>query len=55
MLAVSWFWLGLSIWASLGLAALSATAAGLAGSWLERKRLARWRFTQSELVKLTAP
>jgi hypothetical protein len=55
MFAVAWFWLGLSILLSLGLAALAATAAGLAGSWLERRRLARWRFTQSELVKLTAP
>jgi hypothetical protein len=41
--------------ASLGLAALAATVAGLAGSWLERKRLARWRFTPGELAKLTAP
>jgi hypothetical protein len=55
MLAASWFWLGLSIWASLGLAALAATAAGATGSWLERKRLARSRFTEDELIKLTAP
>ena len=55
VLAVVWFGLGLSIWASLGLAVLAATVAGLAGSWLERKRLARWRFTQGELVKLSAP
>jgi hypothetical protein len=54
-LAVAWFWLGLSIWASLGVAALAAALAGLAGSWLERKRLARWRFTEGELVKLTVP
>ncbi len=54
-LAVAWLWLGLSVWASLGLAVLAATAAGITGSWLERRRLARWRFTQGELVKLTAP
>jgi hypothetical protein len=51
MLAASWFWLGHSFWASLGLAALAATA----GSWLERKRLARWRLNERELAKLTVP
>ena len=55
MLAASWFWLGHSFWASLGLAALAATAAGFAGSWLERKRLARWRLNERELAKLTVP
>jgi hypothetical protein len=55
MLAVAWLCLGLSVWASLGLAVLASTAAGVTGSWLERKRLARCRFTQGELVKLTAP
>ena len=49
------FWLGHSFWASLGLAALAATAAGFAGSWLERKRLARWRLNERELAKLTVP
>ena len=55
MLAASWFWLGHSFWASLGLAALAATAAGFAGSWLERKRLARWRLNEGELAKFTVP
>ena len=55
MLAASWFWLGHSFWAGLGLAALAATAAGFAGSWLERKRLARWRLNERELAKLTVP
>ena len=55
MLAASWFWLGHSFWASLGLAALAATAAGFAGSWLERKRLARWRLNERELAKRTVP
>ncbi|MGA7457146.1 MAG: hypothetical protein WBW51_07485 [Methyloceanibacter sp.] len=53
VLAASWFWLDNSFWASLGLAALAATAAGFAGSRLERKRLARWRLNERELAKLT--
>jgi hypothetical protein len=41
------FW---SFLLSLGLALLAVT-----GSWLERKRLARWRLNERELAKLTVP
>jgi hypothetical protein len=54
-LTFCWYWLDYSFWSSLALAVLAATAAGLAGAWLERKRLARWRLSDSQLAELTAP
>ena len=53
--AAFWFWLGYSFWASVALAAVVATAGGFGGSWLERKRLARWRISENDLARLTAP
>jgi hypothetical protein len=53
-LGAFWFWLGFSFWGSLALAAIAATAGGFAGSWLERKRLARWRISESDVARLTA-
>jgi len=53
-LGAFWLWLGFSFWGSLALAAIAATAGGFAGSWLERKRLARWRISESDVARLTA-
>jgi len=53
-LGACWFWLGYSFWGSLALAALAATAGGFGGAWLERKRLARWRLSESDVARLTA-
>jgi hypothetical protein len=53
-LALCWYWLGYPFWASLCLAAVAALAGGLAGAWLERKRVARWRLSDGQVAKLTA-
>jgi hypothetical protein len=54
-LGALWLWLGYSFWASVALAAVAAAAGGFGGSWLKRKRLARWRISESDVARLTAP
>ena len=34
---------------------LGLLAAGISGAWLERKRLAHWRLSDSQVAELTAP
>jgi hypothetical protein len=55
MLGLCWYWLGYSFLSSFGLAVLAAIAAGISGAWLERKRLAHWRLSDSQVAELTAP
>jgi hypothetical protein len=53
-IALSLFVFGLSFWAGLGLAVAVAAAGGYGGAWLERRRLARYRLSESDVAKLSA-
>jgi uncharacterized membrane protein len=53
-LAVSLIVLGLSFWAGLGVAVMVAVAGGYGGAWLERRRLARYHLSESDVARLSA-
>jgi hypothetical protein len=53
--AAFWFWLDYSFWSGVFRAAIVATAAGFLAWRLDRLRLGRWRLSDDDVAKLTAP